>query len=80
MNSRLVDLSGALLFNRVFASSSALLFLGLHPVALLDDRARAVEAAAAQARQAPGARDASRAPPRQLGGERVVARDATRRA
>ena len=52
MNTRLVDLSGLLLFNRLFAIALAHRLPRLHLVALLDDRARALEAPPAQARQA----------------------------
>ena len=64
MNSRLVDLTGTMLFNRICAVVLGVAVPRLHRVALLDDRARAVEAAAAQARQARGARSEGSRPSR----------------
>ncbi len=56
MNTRLVDFSGTLAFNRAYAVILALLFLAIACVAVFDDRARAVETAPSKAGQATGAR------------------------
>ena len=51
MNSRLVEFGGTILFNRVLAIAIGLAVPRRHRVALLDDRARTVEAPIAQARE-----------------------------
>ena len=80
MNSRLVDLTGTLAVQPHFRDPPRAAVPRHHFVALLDDRARAVETPPAKARQARGARGQLAAVPPSLDGGRVIARDASPRA